>query len=81
MKKNNLKAINEILFRALERLDDDNLMKQKGKLEIARSNAISTTSKQIISILKTKLEIVRLKDNRSKNIKDIEKSLGIEDEM
>lgn len=76
--KKSLRRINEVLCRALGRLDDDELMQANGENEIRRSNAISTTSKQIISIVKTQLEVVRLKDNGSKNIKKVEKNLGID---
>lgn len=76
--KKDLKTINDILYRSLARLDDDDIMKKDAEIEIKRSNAISTTSKQIISTIKTKLEITRLKDNGSKNIKNIERGLGID---
>ena len=63
-KSNSLKAINNYLFRALERLDDDTATPSKMQNEIARANAISSASKVIINTLKTRIDVARLKGGK-----------------
>lgn len=63
-KSNSLKAINNYLFRALERLDDDSMNPTKMQNEIARANAISSASKVVINTLKTRIDVARLKGGK-----------------
>ena len=63
-KSNSLKAINNYLFRALERLDDDTASPSKMQNEIARANAISSASKVVINTLKTRIDVARLKGGK-----------------
>ena len=61
-KSNSLKAINNYLFRALERLDDDSISTSAMANEIARANAISSASKVVINTLKTRIDVARMKN-------------------
>lgn len=63
-KSNSLKAINNYLFRALERLDDDTASASKMQNEIARANAISSASKVVINTLKTRIDVARMKNGK-----------------
>ena len=63
-KSNSLKAINNYLFRALERLDDDSMSTSAMANEIARANAISSASKVVINTLKTRIDVARLKGGK-----------------
>ena len=55
-----MKEINDVLMRALRRLDDNELMKTKGNEEIARSNAISKTAQAVVNVVKTNLTIMQV---------------------
>jgi hypothetical protein len=63
-KSNSLKAINNYLFRALERLDDDSMSSSAMANEIARANAISSASKVVINTLKTRIDVAKLKGGK-----------------
>ena len=63
-KSNSLKAINNYLFRALERLDDDSISTSAMQNEIARANAISSASKVVINTLKTRIDVARMKNGK-----------------
>lgn len=63
-KSNSLKAINNYLFRALERLDDDSMSSSAMANETARANAISSASKVVINTLKTRIDVARLKGGK-----------------
>lgn len=63
-KSNSLKAINNYLFRALERLDDDSISTSAMANEIARANAISSASKVVINTLKTRIDVARMKNGK-----------------
>lgn len=49
MSKTNLGALNNHLFEALERLNDDELMKEQGELEMGRAKAITMIGRTIVS--------------------------------
>ena len=80
MKEKNLKQINEYIFKALERLDDDERMKTNPDLEIKRCNAITSASKTVISALKTKVEIAKLKEDGNMYVDDVYEELGMLDD-
>ena len=63
-KSNSLKAINNYLFRALERLDNDSTSTSAMQNEIARANAISSASKVVINTLKTRIDVARMKNGK-----------------
>lgn len=62
--KNSLKKINDAIFRAIERLDDDNLNENNMNKEIARANAISSASKVVIQTARIKIDIAKLKGGK-----------------
>ena len=63
-KSQSLRAINNYLFRALERLDNDATSTSAMQNEIARANAISSASKVVINTLKTRIDIARMKNGK-----------------
>lgn len=71
-----MKEINEILLRALDRLDNSELMDEIGELEIARSNSISKTAQTYLNVIKTKMQIMELAEKSGKKIEKLEKELG-----
>lgn len=62
--KNSFKKLNDALFRAIDRLDDESISASKLQNEIARANSISSAGKVIIQTVKTKTEIARLKGGK-----------------
>lgn len=71
-----MKDINEILLRALDRLDNTELMEEIGELEIARSNSISKTAQTYLNVVKTKMQIMELAERTGKKMEKLEKELG-----
>lgn len=71
-----MKEINEILLRALDRLDNTELMEEIGELEIARSNSISKTAQTYLNVVKTKMQIMELAERTGKKMEKLEKELG-----
>lgn len=72
-----MKEINEILLRALDRLDNTELMEDIGDFEIARSNSISKTAQTYLNSVKTKMQIIELADKTNKKVEKLEKELGM----
>ena len=66
------KNTNDILFRALDRLDDAEYIEKHGESEIMRCNAIANVAKTIVSTTKTQIEIMKLKDKKM-DIKPLER--------
>lgn len=62
--KNNLAALNDHLFIALERLGDEGLTEDELKLEISRAKAVSDVAAKAIDNVKLSLEIARFKDEK-----------------
>ena len=71
-----MKEINDILLRALDRLDNSELMDEIGELEIARSNSISKTAQTYLNVVKTKMQIMELAERTGKKMEKLEKELG-----
>ena len=71
-----MKDINGILLRALDRLDNSELMDEIGELEIARSNSISKTAQTYLNVIKTKMQIMELAERTGKKVEKLEKELG-----
>lgn len=67
--------LNDTLMRSLERLDDDNLMKNNAYGEIERGNAISKTSQTVINVIKTNIKIMDIAEKQNKTIDDIKNEL------
>ena len=57
---NDLKRYQKILLNQAERLDDNEIMKEQGKREIARSGALSQNAVSFIKSIQTQLKIVEV---------------------
>lgn len=75
-----MKELNVYLKNALDRLNDDKLMEEKGEKEIKRINAISKASQTIINNINLKIKIKELAKIENKEIKDIEIELDMYDD-
>lgn len=58
--KNTLLDLNNHLFEALERLNDEDMTQEQLEQEIKKDNAIASISNQIIANAKLELEAVKL---------------------
>lgn len=58
--ENDLKKYQKILLNQAERLDDNEIMKEQGKREIARSGALSQNAVSFIKSIQTQLKIVEV---------------------
>jgi hypothetical protein len=58
--QNDLKKYQKILLNQAERLDDNEIMKDRGKREIARSGALSQNAISFIKSIQTQLKIVEV---------------------
>lgn len=72
--------IQNTIFRQIERLDDDTVMADIGKEEIARANAITNASASYIKAVNLQLAIVNASQRLGKETKAMLKELGVEDE-
>lgn len=68
MKNKDINIIQETLMRDLARLDNDDLIKQNGQIEIARSNALSKTASTYIQSVALVLKVESAKKKQKKNI-------------
>lgn len=59
--KNRLVNLNDHLFSALERLNEEGLDEEKIRIEIDRSKSVSDVAGKIIDLAKTSLEAEKLK--------------------
>ena len=58
--ENDLKKYQKILLNQAERLDNNEIMKEQGKREIARSGALSQNAVSFIKSIQTQLKIVEV---------------------
>lgn len=58
--QNDLKKYQKILLNQAERLDNNEIMKEQGKREIARSGALSQNAVSFIKSIQTQLKIVEV---------------------
>lgn len=79
MKETNNKiiAVQEMLMRQMERLDDNELMKKSGIEEIARSNAMSNNATTYIKAINTTLRVMETANKNEQTANSLMKSLGI----
>jgi hypothetical protein len=63
--KNKLIDLNNHLFAQLERLSDEDLKPEELKVELARAQAISSVSKNIISNASLAFKVAKFKDEGS----------------
>lgn len=74
---NELKRIQKILLNQMERLDDDNIMKEQGKREIMRSGAISQSSISFIKSIQTQLRVLEMSGKYNVEVDTMNDYLGI----
>lgn len=74
---NELKKIQKILLNQMERLDDEEIMKERGKREIMRSGAISQSSVSFIKSIQTQLRILEMSGKYNVEVQDMNNYLGI----
>ena len=77
--KNNteLKKIQKILLNQMERLDNNEIMKEQGKREIMRSGAISQSSISFIKSIQTQLRVLEMSGKYNVEVNDMNEYLGI----
>lgn len=74
---NELKKIQKILLNQMERLDNEEVMKERGKREIMRSGAISQSSISFIKSIQTQLRILEMSGKYNVEVNDMNNYLGI----
>lgn len=74
---NELKKIQKILLNQMERLDNNEIMKDSGKREIMRSGAISQSSISFIKSIQTQLRILEMSGKYNVEVNDMNNYLGI----
>lgn len=74
---NELKKIQKILLNQMSRLDDEEIMKERGKREIMRSGAISQSSISFIKSIQTQLKILEMSGKYNVEVNDMNNYLGI----
>lgn len=79
-KKNNneLQRIQKILLNQMERLDDEEIMKERSKKEIMRSGALSQSASTFVKSVQTQMRVLDLSGKFNVEINDMNKFLGIE---
>lgn len=77
---NKIIEIQEMLMREMKRLDCDDLMKENGNNEIARSNALSNSATTYIKAINTSLRIIDTAEKNNQTQESLTKELGLSDE-
>ena len=75
---NELQRIQKILLNQMERLDDNDIMKEKSKEEIMRSGALSQSASSFIKSVQTQIKVLDLTGKYNVEPEDMNKYLGIE---
>ena len=78
--QNDLKKYQKILLNQAERLDDNEIMNERGKREIARSGAISQSASAFIKSIQTQMRILEMSGKYNVETKDMNEYLGIRSE-
>lgn len=69
--------VQEIVFRQLKRLDNEEIMQERGAEEIARSNVISNNAQTFVKVVNLKLRMMELSHKQNRQIKALSKELGL----
>ena len=75
---NELQRIQKILLNQMERLDDEEIMKERSKKEIMRSGALSQSDSSFIKSVQTQMKVLDLSGKYNVEVNDMNKFLGIE---
>ena len=73
----NILIMQEALMRQIQRLSDDSIMKADGKLEVARSNAISQDALTFLKSANLKMMIDKAADGNKEKRIELSKYVGI----
>lgn len=79
MAKNKLSDLNDHLFMALERLNDEDMTTEKMEMEAKRAEAVIGVSSQIIGNARVTLEALKLVSNGSLTFKELPQNFGLTD--
>lgn len=74
---NELQRIQKILLNQMERLDDEEIMKERSKKEIMRSGALSQSASSFIKSVQTQMKVLDLSGKYNVEINDMNNFLGI----
>lgn len=74
-----LKRIQKILLNQMERLDDNDIMKENGKREIMRSGALSQSASTFVKSVQTQMKVLELSGKYNADMDDMNKFLGIKE--
>lgn len=78
---NKIIEVQEILFREMKRLDDDEIMKGKSAtIELARSTALYNQATDFIKAVNTNIKIIEVSKKANKRVEDMINYLGLENE-
>ena len=75
--QNDLKKYQKILLNQAERLDDNEIMNERGKREIARSGALSQNATAFVKSIQTQLKIVEVSNKYNVEADTMNDYLGI----
>ena len=74
---NELKRIQKILLNQMERLDDEEVMKERGKREIMRSGALSQSASAYIKSVVVQTKVLELSGKYNVEVNEMNSYLGI----
>lgn len=77
MEKNKMIEVQEIVYRQLQRLDDNELMATKCADEIARSNVISNNAQTYIKAVNMQIRVLEFSKKSGSSVKSITKKIGL----
>lgn len=75
---NKIIDVQEMLMRQMKRLDNNDLMKESGENEIARSNALTNSATTYLKTINTSLRIIETSIKNEKTTSYIVKKIGME---
>lgn len=77
---NELKRVQKILLNQMDRLDDEEVMKERGKREIQRSGAISQSAVAFVKSIQMQTKIIELSGKYNVEVETMNEFLGIDNE-
>lgn len=78
--KSELKRVQKILLNQMGRLDDEEIMKERGKREIGRSGAISQSASAFVKSIQVQMKVLELTGKYNVEVDDMNEFLGIKEE-
>jgi hypothetical protein len=75
--ENELKKVQKILLNQMDRLDDEEIMKERGKREIMRSGAISQSAVAFVKSIQTQMKVLELSGKYNVEVDTMNDYLGI----